>query len=100
MYCPLCHEHDKIAKPEKKHMCKRCKILFGENTDSRFELRERVKENLERVKDLVPIKEWVGDRFNGYNLVTIGKHKDIEVIADCLQAIVDFMDTFTESEGK
>ena len=65
-----------------------------------LELREKVNEELERVRDLVPIKEWVGDRFNGYNLVTIDKHKDIEAIADCLQSIVDFMDTFTESEGK
>lgn len=83
MYRPLCHERN-----DKK---------LSQNS---LELREKVNEELERVRDLVPIKEWVGDRFNGYNLVTIDKHKDIEAIADCLQAIVDFMDTFTESEGK
>ena len=83
MYRPLRHERN-----DKK---------LSQNS---LELREKVTEELERVKALVPIKEWVGDRFNGYNLVTVDKHKDIETIADCLQAIVDFMDTFTESEGK
>ena len=103
MYCPICHERDEVIKLKKNYMCERCKIIFGENiglTDDKFKLREKIQEKLERVKEFVPIKEWVGDRFSGYNLAVVDKHRDIAAIADCFQAIVDFLDISMGSEGK